>query len=82
MTAAHEDLTHAHIMEAVTGLRTDVKDLTASVNGNGHLGLKGRVTRVETILTIVGVIAITGTSMASCALNGNLVAVPRVNASP
>lgn len=66
---------------AVEPLREDIKRLGESINGNGHLGLKGRLTRVETILALVGAIAITGTSMASCGIANKIISVPGIAGS-
>lgn len=63
---------------AVEPLREDIKRLGESINGNGHLGLKGRLTRVETILALVGAVAIAGTSMASCGLTHKVISLPSV----
>lgn len=70
------DTMHELIMEAIEDLKTDVRDLVQAVNGNGHPGIKGRLTRLETILTIVGAIAVVGTSMASCAIGAKMITVP------
>lgn len=67
--------------EGIARLESEVQKLGDSINGNGHPGLKGRLTRVETILLIVGALATFATSMASCAIGGKVIAVPTYQGS-
>lgn len=63
-------------MDGITRLEARTEKIDESINGNGHPGLKGRLTRVETVLAIVGSVAIIGTSMASCAISNKVISVP------
>lgn len=64
------------IAAALEPLRDDVRRLAHTIEGNGHPGIKGRIVRLETVVSVIASVILFSAGIASCGISSGYIAIP------